>query len=59
MSPFKPVMTMLSVWLIAATAVAQTTNGSMTGSVVDAQNQVVPGADVTITNEQTGNSAAP
>lgn len=33
---------------------AQTTSGSMSGLVVDAQNQVVPGADVVITNEQNG-----
>ena len=39
--------------LFAVNASAQTTSGSMSGSVVDAQDQVVPGADVILTNEQT------
>src|SRR5262245_50570858 len=39
--------------LCAATAFAQSTAGSMSGSVVDAQGQVVPGANITITNENT------
>ena len=39
--------------LCAVNVSAQTTSGSMSGTVVDAQNQVVPGADVIITNEQT------
>jgi Carboxypeptidase regulatory-like domain len=41
------------VLLTTATAFAQSTAGSMSGSVVDAQGQVVPGANVTITNENT------
>jgi hypothetical protein len=36
-----------------AGALAQTTSGSISGTVVDAQDQVVPGADVIVTNEQT------
>jgi len=40
--------------LMGANALAQTTSGSMSGSVLDAQGQVVPGADVVITNENTG-----
>jgi hypothetical protein len=40
--------------LLAVNAAAQTTtSGSMSGSVIDAQDQVVPGADVILTNEQT------
>jgi hypothetical protein len=39
--------------MCATVAWAQTNSGSMSGSVVDAQEQVVPGADVTITNEAT------
>ena len=38
--------------LCAVSASAQTTSGSISGSVVDAQNQVVPGADVIVTNQQ-------
>jgi hypothetical protein len=45
----------LAVVVIAgAPAGAQTISGSMSGTVVDAQQQVVPGADVIITNEQNG-----
>ena len=41
--------------LIGATAAtAQTTSGSMSGSVLDESNQAVPGATVTIVNEATG-----
>jgi hypothetical protein len=40
--------------LIGTAAWAQTTSGSISGSVVDAQGQVVPGADIIITNEQNG-----
>src|SRR6185295_19076198 len=39
--------------ILAVNASAQTTTGSMSGTVVDAQDQVVPGADVILTNEQT------
>ena len=49
---FRP-MVVLVLLLFAVSASAQTTSGSMSGSVVDAQNQVVPGADVIVTNEQT------
>ena len=44
----------VSLLLCATTAWAQTTSGSMSGTVIDAQKQVVPGADVLITNEQNG-----
>jgi hypothetical protein len=41
--------------LIGATAAtAQTTSGSMSGSVVDESTQAIPGATVTIANESTG-----
>ena len=41
-------------WLIAAAAGAQNVTGTISGTVVDQQKQVVPGATVTITNEATG-----
>jgi len=40
--------------LSAPAAFAQSNAGSMSGSVTDAQGQVVPGANITITNENTG-----
>jgi Carboxypeptidase regulatory-like domain len=43
----------LFVLLLAADAAAQTTSGSMSGSVVDESGQVVPGAAVVIVNEAT------
>src|SRR5215207_11719310 len=49
---FRP-MLVLVLLLCTVSASAQTTSGSMSGSVVDAQNQVVPGADVVVTNQQT------
>ena len=52
MSYFRP-MLVLVLWLFAINATAQTTSGSISGSVVDAQDQVVPGADIVITNQQT------
>ena len=42
--------TLLVLLLLAVSASAQTTSGSMSGTVVDAQDQVVPGADVIITS---------
>ena len=42
------------VLVVHSTATAQTTSGSMSGTVVDESDRVVPGADVTIINEQTG-----
>jgi hypothetical protein len=49
---FRP-MLVLVLLLFAVSASAQTTSGSISGSVVDAQNQVVPGADIIVTNQQT------
>src|SRR5687767_12938532 len=40
--------------LFAVNASAQTTTGSMSGSVVDSTGQVLPGASVTIVHEKTG-----
>src|SRR5687768_1518009 len=40
------------VLLFSPAAWAQTISGSMSGTVLDQQKQVVPGADVIITNEQ-------
>jgi hypothetical protein len=40
--------------LASANAFAQSNAGALSGSVVDASSQVVPGATVTITNETTG-----
>ena len=42
------------VFLIAAHAGAQSTAGSLSGTVVDASGNVVPGADVTVINESNG-----
>src|SRR5687767_9495510 len=50
---FSRPMLSLVLLLCAVSASAQTTSGSISGSVVDAQNQVVPGADVTATNQLT------
>src|SRR5439155_10268995 len=46
--------TAIFVLLLAVNVAAQTTSGSMSGTVIDASGKVVPGADVTITNENTG-----
>ena len=46
-------MVVLVLLLFAASASAQTTSGSISVTVVDTQDQVVPGADVTVTNQQT------
>ena len=42
------------VLLLAVDVRAQTTSGSMSGTVVDSAAKVVPGAEVTITNESSG-----
>ena len=45
----------LPMLLVSVNVYAQASGaGSMSGSVVDASGQVVPGADVVITNESTG-----
>jgi len=50
---FRPVLVVVLMLVAVVSASAQTTSGSISGSVVDAQNQVVPGADVIATNQTT------
>jgi hypothetical protein len=45
------------VLLLGVSAIAQTTRGSLTGSVVDAKGSLVPDASITITNTNTGEIA--
>src|SRR5882672_1170998 len=40
--------------LLAVTVSAQTVTGSMSGTVVDATGQVIPGANVTVVHENSG-----
>src|SRR5687768_2451723 len=40
--------------LTAGLALAQSVSGSISGNVIDASKQIVPGALVTLTDEQTG-----
>ena len=47
-----------SLLCVTVNASAQTTSGSMSGTVVDESSQVVPGASVTIVYESTGESRA-
>jgi hypothetical protein len=47
-------LTMLLATLVAVNVSAQTVTGSLSGTIVDGSNNVVPGADVTVTNESTG-----
>lgn len=42
------------VLVLTVSAHAQTVTGSMSGTVVDPSGQVIPGADVTLLNEKTG-----
>src|SRR5256885_6261458 len=44
----------LILWLLAVNASAQTTAGSLSGTVVDSTGQVVPGADVAAIHESNG-----
>jgi hypothetical protein len=48
------VAAVLLVWLFAVNASAQTVTGSMSGTVVDSTGQVVPGANVTVVHENSG-----
>ena len=51
---FRALSAALSVILLAGRAGAQSVSGSISGDVVDQSHQVVPGATVTLTDEQTG-----
>ena len=46
-------------WLLAATAGAQLTTGTVTGTVKDAQGGVIPGATVMLTSETRARSLQP
>ncbi len=47
-------LTVLVATLVAGNVSAQTVTGSLSGTIVDDSNNVVPGADVTIVNQNTG-----
>ena len=47
-------MALLSVLIISVSAVAQTDQGRLTGTVKDASGAVIPGARITVRNEKTG-----
>ena len=53
---FRLQLVLVSALLWPGTAPAQTVTGTMSGTVVDQQGQVVPGATVTIVNEATGDT---
>src|ERR1051325_10879043 len=44
----------LAILLVLAPLSAQTTTGTVSGTVVDPSNNIVPGAKVSVTNEATG-----
>src|SRR5207302_236167 len=52
------VLTLLALASSAAVLFAQSVSGSVSGTVVDQTRQVLPGATVTLLNEQTGDSRA-
>ena len=49
----KSILGMVVIFLLAATAGAQSTTGTITGTVSDITGAVLPGVDVTVTNEGT------
>ena len=53
-SSFRTAAGVFAVWLFAAAGAAQNVTGTISGTVIDQQKQVVPGATVTVTNEGTG-----
>jgi Carboxypeptidase regulatory-like domain len=53
-SSFRTAAGALAVWLFAAAAAAQNVTGTISGTVLDQQKQVVPGATVTVINDGTG-----
>jgi hypothetical protein len=50
------IVTSSLVLLAAGAAAAQSVSGSVSGTVIDPSNQVIPGATVTLLDEQTGTS---
>jgi hypothetical protein len=58
LSGFVRASVVLALIAVAPPAFAQTTTGSISGSVVDPQGDVVPGATVTIVHEGTGEARA-
>jgi Carboxypeptidase regulatory-like domain/TonB-dependent Receptor Plug Domain len=54
----RAVATALLALAVTAPAAAQSVSGSVAGTIVDQTRQVVPGATVTLINEQTGDSRA-
>jgi len=51
---FSKLLSLLLIFLFAATVLAQTSTSRVTGRVVDTKQASIPGATVTITNEATG-----
>src|SRR5215203_5020479 len=47
---------LLATLLLSAAAVAQTVTGTLSGTIVDAQGSVIPGATITIVNEATNDA---
>ena len=54
----RAVSTALLALAVSMSAAAQSVSGSVAGTIVDQTRQVVPGATVTLVNEQTGDSRA-
>jgi len=52
--PRKGISIVLSVWLLAASAAAQTISGEISGTVLDESGAVVPAAAVSLVNQNTG-----
>ena len=49
-----PISVFLAIWLLPNPAAGQVLYGSITGTITDSSGAAVPGATVTITNEETG-----
>jgi outer membrane receptor protein involved in Fe transport len=53
-NPWLAVVLAATIWVLPASAVSQVLYGSLTGTITDSSGAAVPGATVTITNENTG-----